>query len=853
MRISKTLAIATAFAATTLAAQSAQKESEHSVFVDSQGVMRWKDSNKEANFFGTNYTVPFAYAYRALERKGIDHKKAIEGDVYHMARLGLNAMRLHLWDVEIADSQGNLIDNVHLDLLDYLVSECEKRDISVILTLQTNFGNGYPERNADTGGYSYKYDKCDVHSNAQAIEAQQRYATQFLQHVNRYTGKKYGEDACIVGFEINNEPCHVGSPDKTLEYINTMYDTMREAGCTRPIFYNASHNADHRKAYFASKVEGNTYQWYPSGLVAGHARKGNFLPAIDVYSVPFDTIDGFSTKAKIIYEFDPADLTTSYQYPVTARAFRAAGFQWITQFAYDPTDIAAHNSEYQTHYMNLAYTPQKAISLAIAAQVARENNRLKQRASYPTDTIFENTTVSYVNNLSVYNNGTRFIYTNSNDAAPTSPKSLEHVAGVGNSRIVSYSGTGAYFLDRLEKGVWRLEVMPDAVSVADAYEKPSESRVVTETAWNANKMSIALPDLGDEILMTLIGGEETAAQASDLTVEPGVYLLKAKSVKAKNEWNAESVFDGNKRVGEFVAPKKHEIELCVRHEAPKCAIRNRAIELECTVAGEVDSVVVFPRWISFWKEKNESVALSRESNFVFKGEIPTRWTNARELGYFIVAYSKDEVRTYPSGESGMPLDWDSRISETFNVRLVSEGEPLVLCNDASQDSEVEIYSTPHYRGAWTETMNNMPFASNSLRCHFAPNGEKLRYFVRKFVGDIAIQLNEILVNKSTLKIGLAGVSNLESVNVTLISKHGISYSKRVALSPDAETVSVNVSELQQSPTALLPIGYPDYLPSFFSTTESVPFSVEDIEFVEISTDEISSEAWLDLRGIWLED
>ena len=59
-------------------------------------------------------------------------------------------------------------------------------------------------------------------------------------------------------------------------------------------------------------------------------------------------------------------------YPATVRTFRTAGFQWITQFAYDPIDMAAYNTEYQTHYLNVAYTPNKAIGLMIAAEAAQK-------------------------------------------------------------------------------------------------------------------------------------------------------------------------------------------------------------------------------------------------------------------------------------------------------------------------------------------------------------------------------------------------------------------------------------------------------------------------------------------------
>ncbi len=55
------------------------------VFVDQQGVMRWTDSKEEISLFGVNYTLPFAHAFRAHKYLGIDHKKAIDADVYHFS------------------------------------------------------------------------------------------------------------------------------------------------------------------------------------------------------------------------------------------------------------------------------------------------------------------------------------------------------------------------------------------------------------------------------------------------------------------------------------------------------------------------------------------------------------------------------------------------------------------------------------------------------------------------------------------------------------------------------------------------------------------------------------------------
>src|SRR5690606_11614503 len=98
-------------------------------YVDDQGVMRWTGSNEEVTLFGTNYYAPFSQTYRALNVMEKDHKAAIDEDIYHLARLGFDAFRIHLYEVEITDSLGNLLENHHLDLFDYTLQKMHERGI----------------------------------------------------------------------------------------------------------------------------------------------------------------------------------------------------------------------------------------------------------------------------------------------------------------------------------------------------------------------------------------------------------------------------------------------------------------------------------------------------------------------------------------------------------------------------------------------------------------------------------------------------------------------------------------------------------------------------------------------------
>lgn len=532
---------------------------KYEIVVDDQGVMRRSDSGREVSYYGTNYTAPFAYSYRALGYEGKDRKKAIDRDVYHMARLGLNAFRLHLWDAELADSAGNLVENEHLDLLDYLIAQLEKRGIDIVLTAQTNFGNGYPEKDNDTGSFTYDYSKCDIHENQKAQAAQERYLGQLVKHRNPYTGRTLAQDKAVVALEINNEPCHSGSKKEVTAYIDRMSKALRKAGYRRIILYNVTHNPTVTSAYYdADDIQGTTYQWYPTGLVAGHERKGNFLPALDNYTIPWeDSIPAYGKLARAVYEFDPADVLYSHLYPAIARTFRKKGFQWITQFAYDPIDLAQYNTEYPTHYMNLAYTPAKALSMMIAVETAKETPRGADYGSYPQNTTFGHTTVSHDPDFSIFNAPEKFLYTNSNEMIPIDPAALKQIAGRGTSALVRYDGNGAYFLDATsEPGVWRLEVMPDIVQLDDPFGNTSLNDAKIVTVARKHTIAVTLPSLGTGYSLYNTKGDLLGTAAGDsVSVEPGVYLLAPREAKPDFASLMKTTVTGNIGMTEYVAPE----------------------------------------------------------------------------------------------------------------------------------------------------------------------------------------------------------------------------------------------------------------------------------------------------------
>src|SRR5258708_33480911 len=94
---------------------------------------------------------------------------------------------------------------------------------------------------------------------------------------------------------------------------------------------------------------------------------------------------------------------------------------------------------------------------------------------------------------------------------PRNPKALERIVGFGSSPLVDYEGTGAYFLDKVRDGVWRLEIYPDEILVRDPFEQPQPDKIVSRLLYRTWPMRIALPDLGDRFTATPIKVPQDAA------------------------------------------------------------------------------------------------------------------------------------------------------------------------------------------------------------------------------------------------------------------------------------------------------------------------------------------------------
>lgn len=836
------------------------QSAEGNYSINEEGVLVETSTGEEVSFFGVNYSTPFAHSYRAMKMLEYDHKKAIGEDVYHFARMGMDAFRIHIWDTEISDSLGNITPNEHLELFDYMLAKLEERNIKVILTPLTFYDNAYPDGATPTDGFANYISKEEAPLNPEFYPVIKNYLDQFLNHENPFTGKTYREDPNIIAMEIINEPTHYGDEKAIMDFINEMADHVRDTDWEKPIFYNIAQNPPVVDAVMKADVDGLTFQWYPGGLVGGETNQRNYMPYVNDYPIPFRNGEGFEGKALMVYEFDAADDQQTTSYPLMARSFREAGFQWATQFAYDPTGIAPYNSDYPTHYLNLAYTPKRALSMLIASEIFHRVPRMESFDDYEADMTFGDFRLRSEEDLSELNSDEKFYYTNHTESDPKSPSKLKHIAGFGNSPVVQYEGNGAYFLDKLEDGMWRLEVYPDAIPVSVPFDKPNFSKEVTHIIWSEREMSINLAGLDSDFdIRGLNEGNEKSlsANATKFMITPGTYLL-THSLKSNAMPGADQTI-GNQgvKLREFHAPEENTYEEPIVVHAPsKQFVAGESAKIQATILGAEDRK---PRLITYpLGRQGGDFEMKEVAPNKYEAEIPAPNLAEGRLNYWISLVGEDDQITYPGGHYGSPWAWDYYHDEVWSVPIIPNDVPSRIFQADRDIDDLDFafspWSSDYERSLEYHTQSGK--AAVQVRADSLIESDSEVPGWSYYFGDIMKFLKKDNPEQITVEISSALESD-QTVMVVLTNKAGIPYESEIKVTPGVQQVTLTENDFSTGRMALLPRPYPTFLPYWFGAESDKPLDLAEVENIqlllvpELNSELINIEAGFSVTDIWL--
>jgi len=784
------------------------------VYLDGQGVMRWADDRREVSLFGVNYVLPTASDYRAAGYLHLDRKELIDEDMAQLARMGCDGLRLTFWgDWEASDSAGNLIANDHLDLLDYLIARARARGIYLLLSPIQLYGANWPDALADTSdpGFGRRFGKEKMGTDPAAIAAQVNYLKQLLNHVNPYTGVALKDEPAILFIELVNEPWH--HPDDlqgSIGYIDALTDAVRSTGCRKLIFYNVSQDFRIAEAIRRSRAQGVTFAWYPTGLNNGHELEGNYLRAVDAF--PDMLRPDLARLPRIVYEFDSPDLRTGYMYPAMARVFREVGTQFAAMFAYDMLGTASRNLAWQTHYLNLVYTPRKAMSAVVAAEVMRRLPRFGRYGPYPQNTRFGDFRVSYDRNLGELLARDAYLYAGSTDDPPPDPAALTRVAGYGSSPVVRYAGKGIYFLDKVRAGLWRLEVYPDAVPVADPFAPPNPRKIVTRAISRAWPMTVDVPDLGAAFTaQPITAGNPLAVRADSgrFTVTPGVYVLSATGPVDPASLPA---YVGHLEFAEYHAPPADTVPTTVIPLAPPQVLAGRDAEIRARVVGRTppDSVRLFLRPAAgpFYR----GFAMRPAGAYTWAAAVRAADLREGPYQYVVTVFRRDTAITFPSRLPLEPTAWDYYGTASWTLDVVDPRTPLVLF-DPGRDVPRLAFTRAYFPGGRGLGRLDLSAATGRPVFRFAlPVGRSGEappdYSASLVIKDLIDSRGDAVLGADALDLRLRGLGPHQILHVTLVEDDGTSWTAAVPVDSAWTTRTIPLAGFTTGRGVLLPEGFP---------------------------------------------
>ncbi|MEM9159046.1 MAG: hypothetical protein AAGB46_08340 [Verrucomicrobiota bacterium] len=576
-----------------------QEAIDPSEFVYAEDGRLYFANGDELSLWGVNLQPCLSWEYHSLFKLiGLPEtaetlKKATDDALDEIEKMRCDVIRAHLVPSDFADQDGNLVETVYLDLLDYMVAEAAKRDIYVYLSF-LNPHMSYDIDVEDPSQHSPSvvpdtflndFERKELTIDPVFIEKSKTYVTQLLNRRNPYNQKTYKNTPEIALWEIANEPIYYSYKeiketrnydvfkkwakdagledneesyfkfrhDRTLEYINAMYDTVRATGTVQPIVWNCNWHRmirgrrDVFDAIAKSKVEVVSFCNYPGQSILKRPYTKNpedlsrhdFADFLRKSYTEKDWYDWaltpeFMKKAKVVYEFETFYNYSSYLYPAQAEFFRAMGVQSATMWHYSMPAYAPYRNG--SHHLSLTSTPPKAMAYAIAGQTFRNTPLYHDYdTESPTEKIGENVMYSYAKDASLYSDADNYLHTGdvSSEQLPKPHQSVKRITGLGSSPLVEYTGTGIYSVEISEdkiditieanathlKPLWGKDFLKEIVTQLD-YETAHPFELKLDN-WSASGSKVSrieanggssVPLIGDKLKFEALPGRYTISR-----------------------------------------------------------------------------------------------------------------------------------------------------------------------------------------------------------------------------------------------------------------------------------------------------------------------------------------------------
>ncbi|MEC7618795.1 MAG: hypothetical protein VX531_04755 [Bacteroidota bacterium] len=534
--------------------KNAKKENlKKSEFIYAKDGRLYFPDGKELALWGVNLQPCLSWEYNSLFKlvgtplDADSLKTSTDNALVEIEKMNMDLIRVHLTPTDFTDNQGNLVETIYLDMLDYMVAQAAKKNIYSYITF-LNPGMSYdidvedPKANIPSyveNSFLDGIDRKEIIVNKDVVFKSKNFIKQLLNRVNPYLNKQYKDTEQIALWEIVNEPVYF-SYDKLKEtkyysdfkhwidkrqledtkenyskyrydlvysYINTMYDVVRETGAVQPIVWNCNwnrmikNNNDVFDAIGASKVEVVSFCNYPgqSVLKKPYTKNPEDLTRYDFASFFEKSYkendwygwvfrNDFMKKAKVVYEFETFYNQSKYLYPAQVDFFRAMGVQTASMWHYSMPRYAPYRNG--SHHLSLTSTPGKAAAYTVAGALFKSLPLYhKYDTTSPTEKLTNNYMYSYSKDLSAYSSKEIYVHAGDmiGDKILKPKKGVKKIIGFGNSSLVSYGGNGMYSLDISEEQL-NIEIQPNIEQLKPLWGKDFLVSLVTKLDYDSQRV-----------------------------------------------------------------------------------------------------------------------------------------------------------------------------------------------------------------------------------------------------------------------------------------------------------------------------------------------------------------------------
>lgn len=497
-----------------------------------EGVLRTADG-KEVCLWGSNFQPNLFWEYKfRMEHLGFSQsqdtmQRLCDDGFEDMKKMRCKLIRCHLTPADFTDATGNLVENMWLDMLGYMIARAREHGIYVYITFVNHMDFTLIEESfvANSTREEWIFDPV-------LVKATHNYVRQLIDYKNPYSGQCLKDDATIAVWGLINEPEYLtysqmmaDNKQKAIfkawlgvnrypcndvyfgyyreevvrSYIDDLHNLLRAAGAEQPIVWNCNWprmidgRSDVFRAVAASKADAVSFCLYPGQDDVGDpfvdhpadTSSKNYLPYLkhcydDYLHLGWLRSEQFACKAKLVYEFETMyNATSSYLHPAIAKLFRSLGVQMATMW----THTFNHYAPYQggSHVLNLRTTPKKAASYIIAGEVFRSLPRCFEfKLSDQTKDVFGDFALSFEQDLSISCANHSLMHSGDVSWCPLKLAGVpRQIIGYGKSPYVKYKGSGLYFIDVSDESV-EIELLPHSKFLRNIWEWQGDTEPYVE-------------------------------------------------------------------------------------------------------------------------------------------------------------------------------------------------------------------------------------------------------------------------------------------------------------------------------------------------------------------------------------